>query len=163
MLKVPVRILETQALTRSFGSVVAADRVSMAVEAGETFGLLGPNGAGKTTVIKMLTTLLPPTSGTALVAGFDVRTQANRVRRVIGYVPQMISVDGELTGFENLSVFARLYDVPRAEQRDRIEEALEFSARALLRLEVRPAARRVGRPRHLGGRHSIRASIGPLR
>ncbi|HEY5033657.1 MAG TPA: ATP-binding cassette domain-containing protein [Candidatus Dormibacteraeota bacterium] len=119
-------ILETRDLTRSFGSVVAADRVNMTVEAGETFGLLGPNGAGKTTVIKMLTTLLPPTSGTASVAGFDVKSQADRVRRVIGYVPQLISVDGELTGFENLRVFARLYDVPRAEQRDRIEEALDL-------------------------------------
>jgi ABC-2 type transport system ATP-binding protein len=126
MLEVPVSILETQDLTRKFGSVVAADRVNMTVEAGETFGLLGPNGAGKTTVIKVLTTLLPPTSGTALVAGFDVRSQADRVRRVIGYVPQLISVDGELTGFENLRVFARLYDVPRAEQRDRIEKALEL-------------------------------------
>jgi ABC-2 type transport system ATP-binding protein len=104
--------------------VVAVDRVTMSVAAGETFGLLGPNGAGKTTVIKMLTTLLPPTSGTALIAGLDIRAQANLVRRSIGYVPQMISVDGELTAFENLRVFARLYDVPRPEQHDRIEEAL---------------------------------------
>ena len=77
MLEVPVSILETQDLTRKFGSVVAADRVIMTVEAGEAFGLLGPNGGGKTTVIKVLTTLLPPTSGTALVAGFDVRSQAD--------------------------------------------------------------------------------------
>jgi ABC-2 type transport system ATP-binding protein len=113
-------------LTRRFGEVVAADRVNMSVDAGETFGLLGPNGAGKTTVIKMLTTLLPPSSGSAEIAGLDIKSQANSVRRVIGYVPQMISVDGELTGYENLRVFARLYDVPRAEQRDRIEEALDL-------------------------------------
>lgn len=116
-------------LTRRFGEVVAADRVNMSVDAGETFGLLGPNGAGKTTVIKMLTTLLPPSSGSAEIAGLDIKSQANSVRRVIGYVPQMISVDGELTGYENLRVFARLYDVPRAEQRDRIEEALDLIGR----------------------------------
>ncbi|HVD00087.1 MAG TPA: ATP-binding cassette domain-containing protein [Candidatus Dormibacteraeota bacterium] len=93
---------------------------------GDVFGLLGANGAGKTTVIKMLTTLLPPTSGTAVVAGFDVRRQPNEVRRRIGYVPQMISVDGDLSGYENLRVFARLYDVPRQERASRIEEALQL-------------------------------------
>jgi ABC-2 type transport system ATP-binding protein len=118
-------IVETHDLTRRFRDLVAVDAVNLTVEPGETFGLLGPNGAGKTTVIKMLTTLLPPTSGTALVAGLDIRTQANRVRRRIGYVPQLISVDGDLTGSENLRVFARLYDVPRAERRTRIEEALD--------------------------------------
>ena len=119
-------VLETRELTRRFGDVVAADRVSIDVEEGEVFGLLGPNGAGKTTVIKMLTTLLPPTSGTALVAGFDIRRQPNEVRRTIGYVPQMISVDGDLTGYENLRVFARLYEVPRREAGRRIDEALEM-------------------------------------
>ncbi len=121
-----MNILETHDLTRRFGDLVAADHVNMTITAGETFGLLGPNGAGKTTVIKMLTTLLPPTSGTAQIAGLDIKTQANSVRRLIGYVPQMISVDGDLTGDENLRVFARLYDVPRAEQRNRIKDALEL-------------------------------------
>ena len=83
------------------------------MEAGEVFGLLGPNGAGKTTTIKMLTTLLPPTSGTASVAGFDIVRQARDVRRVIGYVPQLVSADGNLTGYENLLIFAKLYDIPR--------------------------------------------------
>jgi ABC-2 type transport system ATP-binding protein len=119
-------ILETHDLSRRFGAVIAADKVTMAVDAGETFGLLGPNGAGKTTVIKMLTTLLPPSSGTALIAGLDIRKQADQVRRVIGYVPQLVSVDGELTGNENLKVFARLYDVPRREREDRIAEALDL-------------------------------------
>ncbi|HYM51768.1 MAG TPA: ATP-binding cassette domain-containing protein [Candidatus Limnocylindrales bacterium] len=119
-------ILETRELTRRFHEVVAADRVTFTIESGEVFGLLGPNGAGKTTVIKMLTTLLPPTSGTALIAGFDIRRQPNEVRRLIGYVPQMISVDGDLTGSENLRVFARLYEVPRRERRTRIDEALEL-------------------------------------
>jgi ABC-2 type transport system ATP-binding protein len=119
-------ILETHELTRRFGDLIAVDHVNLTVDAGETFGLLGPNGAGKTTVIKMLTTLLPPTSGTADIAGLDIRSQANAVRRSIGYVPQMISVDGDLTGEENLRVFARLYDVPRDIRRERIKDALEL-------------------------------------
>lgn len=117
-------IIRTNALTRRFGDVLAVDALTITVEAGQVFGLLGPNGAGKTTVIKMLTTLLPPTSGSASVAGFDVARQAGEVRRVIGYVPQMLSADGELTGYENLLIFARLYDLPRAEREQRIREAL---------------------------------------
>jgi ABC-2 type transport system ATP-binding protein len=90
------------------------------------FGLLGPNGAGKSTTIKMLVTLLPPSGGTALVGGYDIVRQAGDVRRLIGYVPQALSADGALTGLENLMVFAKLYDVPRREQRKRVDEALEF-------------------------------------
>ncbi len=103
------------------------DRLDLTVAEGEVFGLLGPNGAGKTTVIKILTTLLPPTAGTATVAGFDVRRQPAQVRASIGYVPQLISVDGALTGYENLLIFAKLYGVPRALRRSRIEEALNFA------------------------------------
>ncbi|MCL5098232.1 MAG: ATP-binding cassette domain-containing protein [Candidatus Omnitrophica bacterium] len=119
-------ILETKALTRRFGSLTAVDQLTIAVEGGELFGLLGPNGAGKTTVIKMLTTLLPPTSGEACVAGFDITRQPARVRRVIGYVPQAVSVDGALTGYENLLIFAKLFDIPRHERRQRVREALAF-------------------------------------
>lgn len=119
-------ILETQALTRRFGTLTAVDALTLSIEPGEMFGLLGPNGAGKTTTIKMLTTLLPPTSGGARVAGYDITRQAAAVRRVIGYVPQMISADGTLTGYENLLIFAKLYDVPRAEQDKRVRAALEF-------------------------------------
>jgi ABC-2 type transport system ATP-binding protein len=119
-------ILETTDLTRRFGAFTAVDRLTLAVEAGEVFGLLGANGAGKTVTIKMLTTLLPPTSGNARVAGFDIRHQAAEVRRVIGYVPQMISADGALTGYENLLIFAKLYDIPRAERAARITGALAF-------------------------------------
>ena len=118
-------ILETEALTRCFGKLKAVDTLTVAVEAGEVFGLLGPNGAGKTTVIKMLTTLLPPTSGTARGGGFDVVRQASDVRRIIGYVPQMLSADGTLTGYENLLIFAKLYDLPRAERKSRVRYALE--------------------------------------
>lgn len=117
-------ILETHDLTRRFDSFVAVDRLSIGVEAGLVFGLLGSNGAGKTTAIKMLTTLLPPSSGTATVAGFDIRKQPAKVRRMIGYVPQMLSADGTLTGYENLLIFAKLYDIPRRERNARIADAL---------------------------------------
>jgi len=119
-------ILETQALTRTFGELTAVDSLSFAMEPGEVFGLLGPNGAGKTTTIKMLTTLLPPTSGRAKVAGFDIVRQAGSVRRSIGYVPQMLSADGTLSGYENLLIFAKLYDLPRSEREERVQGALEF-------------------------------------
>jgi ABC-2 type transport system ATP-binding protein len=90
------------------------------------FGLVGPNGAGKTTIIKMLTTILPPTSGNALVAGHDIVKHSAQVRRVIGYVPQLLSADGALTGYENLLIFAKLYHIPRSERQNRIHDALEF-------------------------------------
>jgi ABC-2 type transport system ATP-binding protein len=121
-----MRIVETRELSRRFRELVAVDAVSMSVDTGETFGLLGPNGAGKTTLIKMLTTMLPATSGYAAIAGFDVTRSADEVRRLIGYVPQMISVDGGLTARENLQVFARLYDVARSERRRRVDDALEL-------------------------------------
>ena len=119
-------ILKIKKLTRRFGKLLAVDSLSISVRAGEVFGLLGPNGAGKTTVIKMLTTLLPPTSGTVTVAGFDFTRQASEVRRMIGYVPQVLSADGSLTGYENLLVFARLYDLPRKECKTRVRESLDF-------------------------------------
>jgi ABC-2 type transport system ATP-binding protein len=119
-------ILNTHALTRRYGELTAVDKLTISVEAGEAFGLLGPNGAGKTTVIKMLATLLPPSSGSADIARSDIVHHAAQVRRAIGYVPQMISADGGLTGYENLEVFAKLYDVPRAERTSRIREALAF-------------------------------------
>jgi ABC-2 type transport system ATP-binding protein len=119
-------ILETQMLTRRFGALTAVDALTISVDTGEVFGLLGPNGAGKTTAIKMLTTLLPPTSGSARVAGFDIARQAGDVRRVIGYVPQMLSADGALSGYENLLIFAKLYDLPRTERESRVRDALAF-------------------------------------
>ena len=124
-------------LTKQFGDVIAVDHVDLAVDAGLIFGLLGPNGAGKSTTIKMLTTLLPPTSGTASVAGFDIERQAPEVRRRIGYVPQLLSADGGLTGAENLMLSAKLYGIPVADRRSRIDDSLAFmglehSARALV-------------------------------
>jgi ABC-2 type transport system ATP-binding protein len=119
-------ILRTQALTKRFQSIVAVDSLDLTVAPGTIFGLLGPNGAGKSTTIRMLTTLLPPTSGTAEVAGHDIIRDPSGVRRHIGYVPQLLSADGSLTGYENLLLSARLYDVPKREQRPRITEALTF-------------------------------------
>lgn len=116
--------ITTCALSRSFGDFAAVDTVSLNVPDGEIFGLIGSNGAGKSTLIKMLTTLLPPSSGVARVAGFDIVEQAAEVRRRIGYVPQMLSADGALTGYENLLLSARLYVIPRRERGQRIAEAL---------------------------------------
>lgn len=113
-------------LTRQFGAVTAVDHIDCRVPYGEIFGLLGANGAGKSTTIRILTTLLPPTSGTACVAGFDISAAAAEVRRRIGYVPQMLSADGALTGYENLLLSARLYAVARREQAARIADALQF-------------------------------------
>jgi len=119
-------ILTTEHLTRRFKELTAVDDLTISVDEGEIFGLLGPNGAGKSTVIKMITTLLPPNSGSASVGGFDVVHNASKVRRLIGYVPQILSADGTLTGRENLMIFAKLYDIPKSERAPRIDESLEF-------------------------------------
>ena len=118
--------IETSGLTRRFKELVAVDRLDLEVQPGELFGLLGPNGAGKTSTIKMLITLLPPSDGSAKVAGLDVVRQSRQVRRSIGYVPQLLSADGSMTGYENLLVSARLYHLGNGERRARIEEALDF-------------------------------------
>jgi ABC-2 type transport system ATP-binding protein len=119
-------ILETDRLTRRYGALTAVDAVCLSVPAGESYGLLGPNGAGKSTLIKMLTTLVGPTAGRASVGGYDVVRQSGEVRRIIGYVPQMVSADSALSGYENLLVFARLYDIPGAERSERARQALDF-------------------------------------
>jgi ABC-type nitrate/sulfonate/bicarbonate transport system ATPase subunit len=107
-----------------FGAHVAVDQVDLLIAPGETLGLLGPNGAGKTTTIRMLTTLLKPDEGTVTVFGVDAAAQPMRVRRLIGYVPQLLSADASLTGWENVELFARLFDVPRHVRRRRVAEAL---------------------------------------
>lgn len=119
-------ILQTLELTRRFEKFTAVDNLNISVASGEVFGLLGPNGAGKSTVIKMLTTLLPLSSGKAYLAGYDVTRQPDAVRRVIGYVPQALSADGSLTGYENLLIFAKLYDIPARRQKQQIKDVLEF-------------------------------------
>jgi len=119
-------IIETRNLTKRFGKLVAVDRVSISVEEGEIFGFLGPNGAGKTTTINVLTTLLRPSEGSAAVAGLDVVKEDNRVRSIIGLVPQDLTVDEDLTGMENMLLQARLYHVPMSKAKPRIEEVLEL-------------------------------------
>ena len=111
-------------LTYRFGTHTAVDHVDLRIERGETFGLLGPNGAGKTTTIRMLTTLLRPMAGSISVLGVNVAERPMLVRRMIGYVPQLLSADATLTGRENVELFARLFDVPRSRRRERVESAL---------------------------------------
>jgi len=123
----PSFAIETRGLTKYFDTFCALDRLDLQVSPSAIFGLLGPNGAGKSTAIKIMTTLLAPSSGTARVAGFDVTTQAGQVRRRIGYVPQMLSADGGLTARENLTLSASLYGLRGALQAARIEEALAFA------------------------------------
>ena len=118
--------IEVLSLTRRFNSLVAVDHLTFTCASGATFGLLGPNGAGKSTLIKMLTTLLPPSEGTARIAGCDLVQHPEDVRRKIGYVSQMLSADGDLTGYENLLISAKLYGMPRSERARRIAQALEF-------------------------------------
>src|SRR6202000_3231354 len=108
-----------------FGATMPANGVDLDVSAGTTFGLLGPNGAGKTTTIRMITTLLPAPPGAIEVFGVDVAKQKLAVRRLIGYVPQQLSADGTLTGKENVTLFARLFDVPRSQRRAAVSAALE--------------------------------------
>jgi ABC-2 type transport system ATP-binding protein len=144
-------LFEIAGLTKLYDGVEALNIPSLRLANGKVFGLVGPNGAGKSTTIKMLTTLLPPTSGSARVSGADVLTQGNEVRRRIGYVPQMLSADGALTGYENMLISAKLYDVPRPAERARefiewmgLGEAAdklvrEYSGGMIRRLEVAQA------------------------
>ena len=118
--------IETKSLTKSFGDVTAVDDVSFSVEKGEIFGFLGPNGAGKSTTIMILTTLLKPTSGQALISGIDVMKNAKKVRENIGYVQQETTVDEYLTGRENLMLQAKLNHIPKNEINKRIDEILEL-------------------------------------
>jgi ABC-2 type transport system ATP-binding protein len=117
-------MIEVRGLTKSFGEVRAVRDVSFDVAPGECFALLGPNGAGKSTTIKMLITLLKPDTGEAKVNGFSLRKEPARVRESIGYVPQSLSVDGALTGRENLTIFGKLYGLGSAELKKRVPEIL---------------------------------------
>jgi ABC-2 type transport system ATP-binding protein len=116
--------VEVENLTKRFGDFCAVDHLNFAVANGEIFGLLGPNGAGKSTLIRMLTTLIPPSEGTARVEGCDVVRQANQVRQLIGVIPQAMTSDLDLTATENMSIFAKLYGIPREKRRRRIADLL---------------------------------------
>ncbi len=117
--------IDVRAIEKAFGDFIAVKGISFQVARGEVFGLLGPNGAGKSTLIRMMTTLVVPTSGTAIIGGCDVVEDPNGVRRAIGVIPQAMTSDLELTPTENLSIFAKLYGVPRARRKHLIAELLE--------------------------------------
>jgi ABC-2 type transport system ATP-binding protein len=119
-------MIDTHDLTKYFGTLGAVQSISFTVGRGEVFGLLGPNGAGKTTTIRILTTLLSPTSGTASVAGADVIANSLSVKRSIGVVPQMLNLDIDLTCAENLEYHGRLHKMQQADRDARIEELLRF-------------------------------------
>jgi ABC-2 type transport system ATP-binding protein len=112
-------------LSYQFATHLAVDHVNLSIAPGEMYGLLGPNGAGKTTTIRMITTLLTPGTGSVHVFGLDAAARPMLVRRVIGYVPQALSADANLTGVENVELFARLFDVPRRERKQRVTDALD--------------------------------------
>lgn len=114
-------------LTRRFGDFVAVDRVRFDVRKGEVFGLLGPNGAGKSTILRMLCGLLAPTEGTATIAGFDVRTQPEEVKKHIGYMSQRFSLYEDLTVEENIDFFGGIYRIPAARKRERKEWAVRMA------------------------------------
>jgi len=119
-------MIDTRNLTKYFGTLGAVQSISFTVGKGEVFGLLGPNGAGKTTTIRMLTTLLSPTSGTASVGGYDVSADPLSVKRSIGVVPQMLNLDIDLTCAENLEYHGRLHKMLPADRDARIGELLHF-------------------------------------
>ncbi|MBI4165489.1 MAG: ATP-binding cassette domain-containing protein [Acidobacteria bacterium] len=120
-----MKAIEVENISKCFGDFCAVKGLSFTVEEGEIFGLLGPNGAGKSTLIRMLTTLMLPTSGTAHVLGFDVAKQASNVRKSIGVIPQAMTSDLDLSAEENMQIFAKLYGVPRERRNHIIKELLE--------------------------------------
>ncbi|MCX6802013.1 MAG: ATP-binding cassette domain-containing protein [Candidatus Diapherotrites archaeon] len=120
------KAIETNALSKHYNGLKAVDAISLSIDEGTIFGLLGPNGAGKTTLISMLVTMRKPTSGSAKVNGFDITRQADSVRKSIGIVFQDPSLDDELTAMENLELHAALYNVPRQERKERIEELVKL-------------------------------------
>lgn len=115
-------VVRVEELSKHFGSNVAVDRVSFDIDRSEVFGFLGPNGAGKTTTIKMLTTLLPPSSGRAVILGHDLRTEARKIRERIGVVQQQDSFDQGLNVETSLDIYGLLWDVPKAERRRKIDD-----------------------------------------
>jgi ABC-2 type transport system ATP-binding protein len=120
------KAVEITHLTRAYGKILAVNDISFSINPGIIFGLLGPNGAGKTTIIKMLTTLLPPTSGEIIIAGHDSAKDSRKIRSKIGYVPQLLSADGTLTGYENSMLSAKLYNLPTKLAKERIQQMLQL-------------------------------------
>jgi ABC-2 type transport system ATP-binding protein len=117
--------IDCRHLTHRYDPFTAVNDLNLQVHAGETMGLLGPNGAGKTTVVRVLTTLTPVQDGEVRIFGLDSRRDTMDIRHNIGYVPQQLSIESALTGRQNVDLFARLYDVPRKQRRDRVDEAMD--------------------------------------
>ncbi|HUY94448.1 MAG TPA: ATP-binding cassette domain-containing protein [Terracidiphilus sp.] len=117
--------IKVENIVKRYGTFEAVKGITFEVKDGEIFGLLGPNGAGKSTLIRMMTTLLPVTAGHAIVGGHDVEKEANAVRHMIGVIPQALTSDPDLTLYENLSIYAKLYSVPKAQREKNIAEVLE--------------------------------------
>jgi ABC-2 type transport system ATP-binding protein len=118
--------IEVDHIVKRYGDFTAVDDVSFSVTEGQIFGLLGPNGAGKSTLIRMMTTLIPITAGTARIAGHDVQKDPDGVRRAIGVIPQALTSDLDLTVEENLNIYAKLYDVPAKKRKAAIDELLKL-------------------------------------
>ncbi len=121
-----VNAIEVKNIVKKYGDFTAVDDVSFSVKDGEIFGLLGPNGAGKSTLIRMMTTLIPITNGTACIAGHDVKKDPDAVRRTIGVIPQALTSDLDLTVEENMNIYAKLYDVPARKRSEAIDELLRL-------------------------------------
>jgi drug efflux transport system ATP-binding protein len=150
-----VAAIEARELTRRFGSFTAVDHITFEVRSGEVFGFLGANGAGKTTAIRILTGLLAPTSGSARVAGFDVYTQAEAIKRNIGYMSQRFSLYEDLTVRENIRLYGGIYDLSDSEIRER-------TARMLERLGLEPSIDTQVRALPLGWRQKLAFSVALL-
>jgi ABC-2 type transport system ATP-binding protein len=120
------KAIEVEHIVKRYGDFTAVNDVTFDVQEGEIFGLLGPNGAGKSTLIRMMTTLIPITAGTARIAGHDVQREPDNARRAIGVIPQALTSDIDLTVEENLTIYAKLYDVPAKQRKQSIDELLEM-------------------------------------
>jgi lipooligosaccharide transport system ATP-binding protein len=119
--------IKASALTKRFNDLFAVNQISFEINFGETYGFLGPNGAGKTTTIRLLYGMLPPTSGSLTVLGFDIATDARRARHKIGVMPQEINLDVELNVSENLEIYANYFGIPRKEAQKRLNDLLKFT------------------------------------
>ncbi|MFG1520054.1 MAG: ATP-binding cassette domain-containing protein [Thermoplasmataceae archaeon] len=149
-------IIDVRNLTKIYsGKVKAVDNISFSVNEGEVYGLLGPNGAGKTTTIKMLTSSLKPTSGTATIDGLDIVKDSFKVREIIGIVPQDLTADEDLKGYENLMMFAQFYNIPRKQADDQIEKLLDL-------VDLKNAANKYVREYSGGMRKRLELAIGLL-
>lgn len=147
--------IDANELTRTFGTFTAVDHITFDVRTGEVFGFLGANGAGKTTAIRMLTGLLSPSAGKATVAGYNVATQSESIKRVIGYMSQRFSLYDDLTVRENIELYGGIYDIPRAELRQRI-------ARTLAQLRLEKAQNDLVRSIPLGWKQKLAFSVALL-